>query len=466
MRKVYRYEDVKKYIDTQNNCSLLTLKEEYINTKKKLAIKCKCGNIFNASFSTFKNQNKTQCNECSSLKRRDKFKHDVANIVVYINDSNTGNGCKYISGEYSNNTSKLNIECACGNDFTTDFRTFKHSNKKQCNECGFKKKGQDKKIKYNVVVELLKQFRCKLITGIDEYKNATQILDIECSCGNMFKNSFSQFKYGKSRRCNECYRKELSERKCIPYSEVRRFIEEDSDTNCRLLTIENEYVNTRLNINIKCNCGETFATSFHEFKSGNKRQCNECGLNLMRITDFFEIFNDGEKVNDCKLIDYKDVDGYILSNSIIKLECSCGEPFETKRHLFTNRDKNRCEKCSSALTKGEEKIRVHLNKLNINHKWQYQFNDCRGKKKPLPFDFAAFNENNRLICVIEYDGKQHFEPVNFGGCSDETALKEHENIKKNDSIKNKYCKANNIPLIRIPYWDLDNIEVILNSEFV
>ena len=34
---------------------------------------------------------------------------------------------------------------------------------------------------------------------------------------------------------------------------------------------------------------------------------------------------------------------------------------------------------------------------------------------------------------------------------------------KNDEIKNKYCKDNNITLIRIPYWDFDNIENILKE---
>ena len=33
-----------------------------------------------------------------------------------------------------------------------------------------------------------------------------------------------------------------------------------------------------------------------------------------------------------------------------------------------------------------------------------------------------------------------------------------------DTIKNDYCKKNNINLIRIPYWEFDNIEKILNRE--
>lgn len=63
------------------------------------------------------------------------------------------------------------------------------------------------------------------------------------------------------------------------------------------------------------------------------------------------------------------------------------------------------------------------------------------------------------IC-IEYVGNQHFEMVEFFG-----GQKRFEDIKKNDEIKNKYCEKNNLKLLRIPYYDLKNIEIIL-SEFL
>lgn len=40
--------------------------------------------------------------------------------------------------------------------------------------------------------------------------------------------------------------------------------------------------------------------------------------------------------------------------------------------------------------------------------------------------------------------------------------------QKNDNIKNEYCKTNNIPLVRIPYWERDNItlEMLLGKEYL
>ena len=65
-----------------------------------------------------------------------------------------------------------------------------------------------------------------------------------------------------------------------------------------------------------------------------------------------------------------------------------------------------------------------------------------------------------LIVCIEYDGIQHFEPIErFGG------KEEFSRTKIRDNIKTQYCKDNNIKLIRIPYWDFDNIEMILKKQF-
>ena len=35
--------------------------------------------------------------------------------------------------------------------------------------------------------------------------------------------------------------------------------------------------------------------------------------------------------------------------------------------------------------------------------------------------------------------------------------------QEHDKIKNQYCIDNNIPLIRIPYWEYDSIEYILKN---
>lgn len=62
--------------------------------------------------------------------------------------------------------------------------------------------------------------------------------------------------------------------------------------------------------------------------------------------------------------------------------------------------------------------------------------------------------------LIEYDGIQHFQPVEiFSG------NKNYEQTLKNDQIKNQYCKDNNIRLIRIRY-DEDPKEILLREGII
>jgi hypothetical protein len=93
---------------------------------------------------------------------------------------------------------------------------------------------------------------------------------------------------------------------------------------------------------------------------------------------------------------------------------------------------------------GEEYIAVVLKEFNIDFIPQYKFDDCKSKYV-LRFDFAIM-DNNAAVGLIEYDGKQHFEPIDFfGGIDGFKASKER------DQIKNTYCKLHNIPLLRLPY---------------
>lgn len=120
-----------------------------------------------------------------------------------------------------------------------------------------------------------------------------------------------------------------------------------------------------------------------------------------------------------------------------------------------------CPKCNES--KGEKTIYNWLTKYNIKFKYQYSLDDCKNIK-PLPFDFAVFDDN-KLKMLIEYDGEQHFRKVKFYGMKDNKLAEENfKNTKRNDQIKNQYCSKNNIRLLRIPYYQLHEIENILQRE--
>ena len=82
---------------------------------------------------------------------------------------------------------------------------------------------------------------------------------------------------------------------------------------------------------------------------------------------------------------------------------------------------------------------------------------------PYRFDFAIFNDNNKLIHLVEFDGEQHYR--NNGGYMSAESLNKRQ---ERDNRKNKWAIDNNIPLVRIPYWERDKItlEMIMGDKYL
>jgi hypothetical protein len=100
-----------------------------------------------------------------------------------------------------------------------------------------------------------------------------------------------------------------------------------------------------------------------------------------------------------------------------------------------------CPFCNES--SGEREISIILKNLSIKFERNKKFKDCiSDKRKELPFDFYLPDYN---LC-IEYDGRQHFEPVSYFGGDIKFNRQKHL-----DSIKDKYCKDNDIKLLRIDY---------------
>lgn len=141
------------------------------------------------------------------------------------------------------------------------------------------------------------------------------------------------------------------------------------------------------------------------------------------------------------------------NTTFIKYQCpKCGHIGDRR---LGNLYRNGCPGCN--IYKGEEEIKIFLENNKIKYKWQYAFDDCKFKSQ-LKFDFALFNKNNEVKYLIEYDGIFHYEVI-----PELRTEKDFEEQKLRDKIKNNYCKENNINLIRIPYWEFDNINKILSN---
>lgn len=98
---------------------------------------------------------------------------------------------------------------------------------------------------------------------------------------------------------------------------------------------------------------------------------------------------------------------------------------------------------------GERKIHEILEENGIVFQEEYVVDGLMSENgTPLRFDFAIFDDEGFLCCLIEYQGRQHYEPSQkFGG------KRGFYQQQHNDNKKRRYCALNGINLIEIPYTE-------------
>jgi predicted Zn-ribbon and HTH transcriptional regulator len=220
-------------------------------------------------------------------------------------------------------------------------------------------------------------------------------------------------------------------------------------------SVLSNYINTNTKVEFIHNipeCGYRFPMSPVCFISVGHR-CPKCAKNIKKTTEQFK-----QEVFDLVGNEYEVLGEYINTHIKILFKHNiCNNEYPVSPHDFL--DDCRCPICNRP-SKGEESIRKNLEEKNISHLPQYKISECKNIN-PLPFDFGIFPNNNLLL--VEFQGQQHYEPVDFAGRGKEWAENQLKLIQHNDQIKQIYCSTHNIPLLIIPYWDIDNIPNILNN---
>lgn len=197
--------------------------------------------------------------------------------------------------------------------------------------------------------------------------------------------------------------------------------------------------------------------------TGGKR-CSYCGNHKTHSKDSFG-FLYPEKVKYWNYDKNKkspfEVSPYSSKNKYWFICEKCGESFKrTLGSINRNEVGVICKLCSSS--KGETAINKYLKNKGYTKDEDY-FNDIAYFKDLLSLRMNLLRPDfilPKLGIWIEYDGEQHFNyPNGF-----HKSIEEFEYLKECDEIKNKYANKHNWKLIRIPYWEFENIEEILNNK--
>ncbi len=223
--------------------------------------------------------------------------------------------------------------------------------------------------------------------------------------------------------------------------------------------ILNEYTgsNTRNRIECRCKiCGYEWDTAPASLRNGSG--CPVCGRVSAERHGMFKGHDQFIKDLHRAQPNIEIISPYVGSHKRIWCRCNVHncEWWSYPANLL-NRSA-RCPMCVQDYSKGELRIKEYLDSHEIIYTHEYCFEDCYDLR-PLPFDFYLLDYN---IC-IEFDGQQHYEPIAFDNRSDQQVTQDFYRIIKHDKIKTEYCNNHGIVLIRIPYWNYDSIELILNE---
>lgn len=146
----------------------------------------------------------------------------------------------------------------------------------------------------------------------------------------------------------------------------------------------------------------------------------------------------------------------IGSGSSLKIEWVCPNCNNTKMqtpYKIKIRGFN-CNVCSKNESYPERLMGELLKLNNENYEKQKRFDGCKNKNY-LPFDFAINNKEGELLYLVEMQGAQHYEKRT-------NSKWDFETTKRNDNIKRKFCKKENINLIEIDSSNSDFNFIIKN----
>ena len=391
-----------------------TFLDNYVNAITKLKVKHnKCGNVYKVAPNKFLCGRR--CPYCNGgiIKTNKQFKKEVFDLV--------GNEYEFLD-TYINDKTKLRVKHSiCGSVYKVRPNNF--FNGARCPHCSVNAKTNEQ---FSDEVNRLGHGEYALISNY--VNNHTKVRIRHNKCGSIYEVTPNHFIQG--RRCPYCLG--------TPKKTDTQFKREVYALVGSEYTFLDRYVNNATKLRVKHNkCGQVYKVRPLSFLSNHNR-CPYCVRSkvINKLTKTNQQFQ--KEVHDLVGNEYVFLDDYINTHTKIRVKHSkCGKVYTVRPRSFF--EGYRCPYCNSS--KGEVIINKILKSLGIKYEYQKTFDDLKDAQ-PLSYDFYIPSQS----ILIEYQGKQHYEPVDyFGG---ETKFKLQQ---KHDHMKANYAKIHHYNLIAIPY---------------
>lgn len=195
---------------------------------------------------------------------------------------------------------------------------------------------------------------------------------------------------------------------------------------------------------------KTFEAVIDNVKREEVVYCKDCANELRAINNLDNLI--GQKFGELTVLELSNK-RYANGKRLWHCKCSCGNDIYSSTDQLKG---GHTKSCGHIKSWGEQIIASILKKYHISFVKEKTFEDCFNPKtkRKLKFDFYILPrtiKNGQCLpaCLIEFDGKQHYVPWH--------SQKDLEETKYRDFIKDNYCKQHMIPLIRIPFYDMDKL---------
>lgn len=287
-------------------------------------------------------------------------------------------------------------------------------------------------------------------------------------------------------------------------------VKHEKCNRCKCWRLPASFLNSK-GRKLKCcsNCREKYKCTQCDYKSAQKSkltrhiksvhnkikdiECTQCDYKCSRKSSLnIHIKQVHDKIKDikCPQCDYKcstkgSLNRHIkmVHDKIKDIECHqcdyrCSSKSDLDRHIKAVHDKIKDHKCPQCdfkcsakshlnihiktctgkekISSGESRVKKALEAMEIKFVREYTPEELQNKK--LRYDFYLPDYD----LYIEYDGRQHFRPIRFGGMSIEQAKENLHKCQRNDSIKDNFAKDK---LLRIKYTEFGKIPQLI-TEFI
>lgn len=367
---------------------------------------------------------------------------DVKTIKERISDKFNGKYEFVNFTTYNNSKQKEKIKCnLCGEIFTTSITALLFENHEEyCPKCKKNKKKVEfiKKVKQqtkNEYVVLSEYNTCKEKVLFRHNKN---------SCMNEFWMTPDGFFNG-GHRCPKCMNKKRISEQFLSHDEFSKRINKIHGKHVTLLGKYSGY-DGKIKIRHE-DCGREFDMLCGDLLQG--KCCRYCSGKILKTTEQFK-----NELYDLYGNEYSLIGEYKNAKTKVHIRHNiCGYEWDVIPGSIIKR--RTCPCCNKSY--GEKELENFAIHNHLNYRTQETFDGCF-RNDFLKFDMSIYDDNNELLCLIEFDGSTHYEISRFGNISEEQAVLNLQDQKERDKIKDDFCKENNIMLLR-----LNNIDTLCDE---